>query len=436
MTTLPEIDILFRIKSTHRPGFLAGLLKSIGEQEGLLGDITTLFVGKTHSIREVTISVRDDKHRERVESIIKNYSGAELIFSKDVVFEKHFGGKVRSVRSKEIKTFHDMRYFYTPGVARVCQAIQKNPKDAAKYTNISNSVAVVTNGTRVLGLGDIGPLASMPVMEGKAMIYDQFVGISATPILVNSKDLKTFISTVENIAQTFGGIHLEDIRVPDCFEIEDELQKRLQIPVMHDDQHGTATVALAAIMSALRSSGKKVSKSLRVTQIGLGAAGFGIAKLLLEYGMDVTGVDRNEEAQKRLKEIGGSIDELEPAIKKAHIVVATTGVVDLIPPSMIQKGHIVLALSNPYPEIAPDDALRAGAAFAADGQSVNNALAYPGLFRAALNANARTITAKMKIAAAQAISSLTDDQELLPSIFHPEVHKKVVEAVEKAAHSR
>lgn len=426
---LPDIDILFEIRTTHRPGFLAGLFKEIGEVGGLIGDIKTSFVGKGHALREITISVYDAKHRDTVENIIKNHPGAALISSKDVVFDRHRGGKIQSKRSKEIYNHYDMRCYYTPGVARVCEAIKENPECAREFTNISNHVAIMTNGSRVLGLGDIGPLASMPVMEGKAMIYDQFVGLAATPILIDTKNEDEFIETVERIALTFGGIHLEDIRAPDCFRIEEILVKKLNKPVMHDDQHGTATVALAAIMSSMRNVGRDPKHRPVIAQIGLGAAGFGIAKLCTEWGARVIGVDPDATARKRLESIGGETSSLEGAIQSADVVVSTTGVVGLIKPSMIQKGQIILALSNPYPEISVDSALEAGASFASDGAAVNNALAYPGLFKAALMTNAQSISVPMKIAASTTLSNLTDSEEILPSIFKEGLHQAVIEAV-------
>jgi malate dehydrogenase (oxaloacetate-decarboxylating) len=310
--------------------------------------------------------------------------------------------------------------------------IQRDPAKALELTGIGNSVGIFTNGTRVLGLGDIGPVAGMPVMEGKAVIYDQFVGISAVPILVDTKDPAEFIETVVRVAPTFGGIHLEDIRMPDCFRIEDELIRRLNKPVMHDDQHGTATVLLAAVLTALRHTNRDGRRDLVCAQIGLGAAGFGIAKLLIQAGFKVLGVDRNESACARLENVGGDIATLEDAMKRADIVIATTGVVGLIKPEMIQKGQIILSLSNPIPEIFPEEALDAGAAYAADGKSVNNALAYPGLFRAALDGRRKAITPAMKIAAARAISSLAGPDELVPSPLHPDVHTAVIAAATDA----
>jgi len=351
---------------------------------------------------------------------------------RDLVFEKHKGGKIHSARNENINTVSDLRYIYTPGVARVCLAIKADAAKAREYTNIAKSVGIFTNGTRILGLGDIGPVAGMPVMEGKAVIYDQFAGISATPILLNTKDPEEFIRTVVTIAPTFGGIHLEDIRTPDCFYIEDELIKRLNQPVMHDDQHGTATVTFAAILSAMRMVGHNKDFKPVVAQIGLGAAGFGIAKLLIDYGWPVIGVDLNPDSQKRLTDYGGKTANLADAMAQAEVVIATTGFKGLIKAEMVRKGQIILALTNPDPEIDPADAMNAGAAFAADGKSINNALAFPGLFRGALEVQALSITPAMKIAAAEAISNLAEKDELVPSIFNPKVHDAVTEAAKGA----
>ncbi|WP_457654155.1 NAD(P)-binding domain-containing protein [Rhodocaloribacter sp.] len=425
----PETDVLVTIKNPHRAGCLGHLLSVIGDTGALIGDITTRFIGKDHSFRDVTISVYDEAHLEAVKQAVAEQTSSEILAIKDLVFERHLGGKIHCGRTRDLERLEDLRYIYTPGVARVCTSIANDPALARKYTGIGNSVGIFTNGTRVLGLGDIGPTASMPVMEGKAVLYDQFVGISAVPVLIDAKDPDAFIEAVVRVAPTFGGIHLEDIRTPDCFYIEDELIRRLPQPVMHDDQHGTATVLLAAVLSALRYVGREEDPSLVFAQIGLGAAGFGIARLLIEYGFQVLGVDPNPEAQAHLRARGGAVAALDDALARADVVIATTGVVGLIRPEMVRKGQIILSLSNPIPEIFPEEALDAGAAFAADGKSVNNALAFPGLFKAALQVNSPAITPAMKIAAARAISDLAENQELVPSVLHPDVHTKVIEAV-------
>jgi malate dehydrogenase (oxaloacetate-decarboxylating) len=428
---LPELDMILELRSPHRPGSLGKIFTVIGSEGGLIGDITTKFVGKTHSLREVTISVYDFPHLEVIRRALSEKTHSEIISVRDPVLERHQGGKLHSSRRRDVATVTDLRYIYTPGVARICTSIARKPAAAREYTGIANSVGIFTNGTRVLGLGDIGPVAAMPVMEGKAVIYDQFVGISAVPVLVDTRDPHEFIETVVRVAPTFGGIHLEDIRMPDCFMIEEELIRRLRKPVMHDDQHGTATVTLAAVMSAIRQTGHKKSSRLVVGQIGLGAAGYGIGKLLVEYGMTLVATDPDESACRRFVEAGGRIAPLPELMKKAAIVIAATGKVGLLKPDMIRKGQIILALSNPVPEIYPAEALAAGAALAADGASINNALAYPGLFKAALELNASAITPPMKIAAARVISSLADEDELVPSPFHPDVHQGIIRAIRR-----
>ncbi len=426
---VPEEDVVLLIKNPHRAGSLGQLLSTIGAEGALISDIVTQFIGRDSSIREITVSVHNPHHLQQIENTIRDNTEAEILEVKDLVFERHEGGKIRSGRTHELERLDDLRYIYTPGVARVCRAIEEDPGLARRYTSAGNSVGIFTNGTRVLGLGDIGPLASMPVMEGKAVLYDRFVGLSATPILVDTKDPEDFVKTVETIAPTFGGIHLEDIRIPDCYHIEDELNRRLSKPVMHDDQHGTATVTLAAVMSALRETGRDGDDSLVCAQIGLGAAGLGIARLLMDYGFRVVGVDPSPESQRRFEGHGGTNVTLEDAMATGDVVISTTGVVGLIKPKMVRQGQIIFALSNPVPEISPEEALAAGAAFAADGKSVNNALAFPGLFKAALAMESQEITSAMKIAAAAAISAHADRDEIVPSVFHPDVHNGVVKAV-------
>jgi malate dehydrogenase (oxaloacetate-decarboxylating) len=276
----------------------------------------------------------------------------------------------------------------------------------------------------------------MPVMEGKAVFYRQLVGLGAMPILVDTKDVDEFVDTVVRIAPTFGGIHLEDISAPECFEIERRLIEALPQPVMHDDVHGTAVVTLAATMVACRQIGVML-KEQTVGQIGLGAAGFGIASLMVDAGVRrVLACDPNPMSHDRAREHGIEIADFETVMTEADVVVATTGRRGLIHPEMVRPGQVILALTNPDPEIDPDEALRAGAAFAADGRSVNNVLGYPGIFRGALQANARQITTPMKLAAAWAIAGLTVESELVPDVLDRRVHEHVAEAVRRAAVDR
>ncbi|MFL5991212.1 MAG: NADP-dependent malic enzyme, partial [Rubrobacteraceae bacterium] len=359
--------------------------------------------------------------------------GVEVVWARDRALLKHEGGKLVIESAHPVRTVQDMRDVYTPGVARACEAIVEDPSLASELTMIGRSVAICTNGTRVLGLGDIGPVASMPVMEGKAVFYQQLAGVSAMPILVDARDVDTFVETVVRIAPTFGGIHLEDISAPECFEIEARLIERLPQPVMHDDVHGTAVVTLAAALVACRQAGLELREQV-VGQIGLGAAGFGIAALMVDAGAKrVLASDPNPLSHERASAKGIEITDMQTVMGEADVVVATTGVPGLIKPEMVRAGQVILAITNPYPEIEPEDALAAGAAFAADGKSVNNVLGYPGIFRGALLSGAKQINPEMKIAAAEVLASLTPEGELVPYALDPTVHLQVSDAVREAA---
>lgn len=427
------LDCTFRIQAPHKVGSLAKVAGAIADVEGKIGDVVTVNIGRQESIREITIEVRDNEHAEQIAARLCELDGVRVIWFRDRALLAHEGGKLTVQATRPVRTVQDMRDVYTPGVARVCLAIKEDPQLAARYTTIGRSVAIVTNGTRVLGLGDIGPVPSMPVMEGKAIFYRQCAGLSATPILVDAKDVDTFVETVVRIAPTFGGIHLEDISAPECFEIERRLIEALDQPVMHDDVHGTAVVSLAATIVACRQAGLMLPDQT-VGQIGLGAAGLGIASLMIDGGVKrVIASDPNPESHERAKARGIEIADLETVMREAQVVVATTGVPGLIRPEMVREGQVILALSNPSPEIDPDDALAAGAGFAADGTMVNNVLGYPGIFRGALEAGAPQITTKMKLAAAWAIAGLTVESELVPDVLDTNVHECVANAVREAA---
>ncbi len=428
-----SIDTVLHVRLKHRPGQLARFAEAIAEQGALLGDITTLKLGEEDSVREVTIETADEAHTNHVLAAISKVEGAEILSVTDRVFECHQGGKLHSTSRVKLKRLRDLRYIYTPGVARVAKAIEKHPEMARDLTTIGNSVGIFTNGTRVLGLGNVGPLASMPVMEGKAVLYDRFAQISATPILIDTLDVPKFIETVMLLSLTFGGIHLEDIRIPDCYQIEDELKAKLDKPVMHDDQHGTATVALSAVMNACQLTGIDL-KNATVGQIGLGAAGGAIASLMMAYGVGhVMVFDPNPLAIERIQALGAQSVTMETIMSKADIVIAATGKPGLISPSLVRKGQVLFPLSNPDPEIDPRDALAAGAVFAADGRSINNALAFPGLFRGALSSKSRSITQGMMLAASKTIAAHAEKGEVVPSPLNTGVHHAVAEAVAAAA---
>jgi malate dehydrogenase (oxaloacetate-decarboxylating) len=427
------LDYTYRIQLPHRPGQLAKVAGTIAEGGGLIGDVVTINVGREHSIREITVEVRDRDQGEDIAEMISSLDGFNVLFARDRALLRHVGGKLTIESTRPIRTVQDMRDVYTPGVARACEAIAEDPSRAGELTMIGRSVAVCTNGTRVLGLGDIGPVASMPVMEGKAVFYHQLANVSAMPILIDAKDADTFVETVVRIAPTFGGIHLEDISAPECFEIEARLIEALDKPVMHDDVHGTAVVTLAAAIVACSHAGLTLQEEV-VGQIGLGAAGFGIAELMVDGGAKrVLASDPNSLSHERARAKGIEIADMETVMREADVVVATTGRQGLIQPEMVREGQVILALTNPYPEIEPEVAVKAGAAFAADGTSVNNVLGYPGIFRGALLAGAREINLPMKLAAAETIADLTTEAELVPDALDPNVHVRVADAVRDAA---
>jgi len=426
---IPEILL---IESQHKPGSLARVLAVIGEANLVVEHLHAVRRHQDKTVWEVTIEMDEDADRSLYDKI-NALDNAKIIGKSDRVFDRHKGGKIEMVSKVPLDAIQQLRDLYTPGVARVSLAIQKDPAKAYEYTNLGNTVGIVTNGTAVLGLGSIGALAGLPVMEGKAMIYAKFVGLSGIPILLSDKDPKKIIETVLAIESSFGAIHLEDIAAPECFEVEEELIKRLKKPVLHDDQHGTAVVTLAALISATRRVDRDL-KSCTVGQIGLGAAGIGIVRLLSQYGVkSVLGADRREEALSRVEKMGGKRATLEQVMQQADIVIATTGVKGLIPPAMVRKGQIIFALSNPEPEISARMALEAGAAYATDGRSVNNALGYPALFRGALDARARRFTDAMYFAAAATLAELAPAEELLPDPLDKTVHTAVADAVKDAA---
>ncbi|MBT8143414.1 MAG: NADP-dependent malic enzyme [Gammaproteobacteria bacterium] len=426
---IPEIIL---IESEHKPGNLARILAVIGEHDLTVDHLSMVHREGGKTVWEVTLDMDAEADRQ-VFKEIDDLSGARVLGRSDRVFNRHAGGKIRTVSRVHIESQQVLRDIYTPGVARVCLAIQENPERAWDWTNMGNSVAIVTNGTAILGLGNIGALAGLPVMEGKAALLADFADLTGVPILLDSTDPQEVIRTVESIAPSFGGIQLEDIAAPACFEIERALIDRLDKPVLHDDQHGTAVVTLAALLNACDRVGRRLEEST-VGQVGLGAAGIGIVRLLTHSGLGhVMGADLNPQAQQRLQQMGGEPATLEEVMQKADIVVATTGVKGLIKPEMIRKGQIILALSNPDPEIEPSTALEAGAAFAADGKSINNVLGFPGLFRGALQARATGFTDAMLIAAARSIASQAGEYDLVPDALDRNVHLNVAEAVEAAA---
>lgn len=421
------------VSNDHTPGTLGRLLVAISEAGGDVGEIHLLQETHRATRREIVIYTDDEEQFQQILQAIEANPGTRVRAVRDEVLELHQKGKI-AIRSRyQVDSLPILRRVYTPGVAEVCLKIAADPNLARQYTAISHLVAIVTDGTAVLGLGDIGPLASMPVMEGKAMLMETLVGLSGVPILLNTTNVDQIIETVVTISPTFAAIQLEDISAPRCFEIEDRLKERLVIPVMHDDQHGTAVVTLAALTNACRQTGIDL-KTAQIGQIGLGAAGNAIGKMLMRItGNSVLGADLSQEALARFARIGGTPTNIERLMTESKIVISTTGVPNLIKPEMIQPGQIILALSNPRPEIEPEVALEAGAAFAADGKSVNNVLGFPGILRGVVDANAPRISEEMLVAAAQTIADQAQPGELVPNPLDKKVHQAVARAVAQKA---
>lgn len=424
-----NFDTTFTLKLPYKPGQLARLTQIVADEKGLIGDITIVELGDDYTVRTIVVETESEEHTRRIKAKFESLDEIKLLSTTDSVFDCHQGGKIHSGSRIPLNNVSDLRKVYTPGVSSVSLAIQKDPVLAYRYTSFGNSVGIFTNGTRVLGLGDIGPLAALPVMEGKAVLYDQLVGISATPILIQTKDPAEFVKTVLNLAPSFGAIHLEDIRSPDCFQIEDELIQKLKQPVMHDDQHGTAVAALGAVLVACERSSKNLKDAV-VGQIGLGAAGSAIARLMLAHGVKKMCVsDTNESSVAWMRQFGATASSFTDIMQSCDIVIAATGKPGLIKSEMVRKGQILFSLSNPNPEIESHTAIQAGAAFALDGRFINNALAFPGLFRAALDTRSSKITNAMKLAAAKAIAQCTPADKLVPDPLERAVHQEVARAV-------
>jgi malate dehydrogenase (oxaloacetate-decarboxylating) len=426
---IPEILL---IETDHRPATLARVLEVVDAAGLTVEGLDAVGSDREKTVWELTL-VFDQRVDEDLLQRIGEIANVAVVGRSDRVFNRHRGGKIEVVSRTPVSSVQELRDIYTPGVARVCLALRDEPELARDYTHRANTVAIVTNGTAVLGLGNLGPLASLPVMEGKAALFHQLVGISGVPILLDETDPDRVVEIVTALAPTFGAIQLEDIAAPACFPIEEALSRRLDIPVLHDDQDGTAVVTLAALLSATRRMGIDLESST-VGQIGLGAAGIGIARLLLAYGVgDVLGTDPHPAALERLEGLGGRRASLEGLMANSDIVVAATGVKGLIRPEQVRPGQLILALSNPDPEIEPEVALAHGAGYATDGKSVNNVLGFPGLFRGALDVGAREITEGMLFAAAETLSRLAPEGQLVPDPLDREVHRAVAEAVRREA---
>ncbi len=423
---VPEILL---VQSRHRAGSLASILKVLGDAGLVVENISAVNREQDMTVWEITVEIDENDSRSVYEAI-NALPNARILGTSDRVFNRHRGGKIETRSRVTINTHQILRDIYTPGVARVCLAIERDPRLVWDYTARANTVAIVTNATAVLGLGRLRPESSLPVMEGKAALFATFAGISAVPVvLAESYDEEALVTTVLRLAPSFGAIQLEDIAAPTCFAVEEALRERLDIPLLHDDQEGTAVVVLAALTTVTRRLGRSLDR-LRIGHLGLGAAGFGIARLVRVAGArELFGADIDPRVCARFAALGGTVLDLDALLERCDVVIATTGKKDLIPPEKIRAGQIVFALSNPEPEITPHLALAHGAAVATDGRSMNNLLAFPGLFRGILDLRARRFEDAHLLAASEALVAQTPEQDITPDPLDPKVHEAVAAAV-------
>ncbi len=448
-----------RVRLDNHPGVFAGLAAAIGDAGGLLGSIDLVAVEDGTKIRDVTVLAETPEHMRRIVAAVRDVDGVSVEHVHDRTFLLHRGGKIEVVARHPLKTRDDLSMAYTPGVARVSQAIADDPARVWELTIKQNMVAVVSDGTAVLGLGDIGPEAALPVMEGKALLFKEFGDVDAFPICLATKDVDEIVATVKAIAPVFGGINLEDISAPRCFEIERRLRAELEIPVFHDDQHGTAIVVLAALLNALKVVGKRL-EDVKIVLTGVGAAGTATTDILLAAGArTIVGCDRHGAVwagdpvlgpvkaayaertnPERLK--GTADDVLADA--DVYVGLSAPGAVTREGIARMAHDAIVFAMANPTPEVPPEQ-IEGLAAVIATGRSdypnqINNVLAFPGVFRGALDVRAPAITEEMKVAAAHAIAAVIPRDELsadyiIPSVFNRKVTRRVARAVAEAARS-
>ena len=455
----PSYAITVRLRYRDNPGLLGQITTAIGNADGFIGAVDIVGVSEGQIARDITINASTVEHGQTIVEAIKRVEGIEVINVSDRVFLMHLGGKIEVNSKMPIKTRDDLSMAYTPGVARVCMSIHDDPDSSFALTIRKNTVAVVSDGTAVLGLGNIGPRAAMPVMEGKAMLFKEFGGVDAFPICLETQDTEEIIATVARLAPTFGGINLEDISAPRCVEIEERLERELEIPVFHDDQHGTAIVVLAGLMNALRVVGKDLA-SARIVINGAGAAGTAVARLLICAGAEDLVVcdsrgaihhQRTDIANNSLKvwlsentnrrAESGSLSEVVKD-KEVFVGVSVANVLSEADVASMAGDAIVFALANPDPEINPAIAQK-HARIIATGRSdypnqINNVLCFPGLFRGVLDVRARGINDEMKLAAADAIAAVIEPENLnndyvIPSVFDRRVCGAVAKAVAKSA---
>ena len=456
ISTSASNSIILRLRIQNIPGIFASVVAEIGKAGGNIGAIDIVQYEQECVVRDVTVETTGSEQIDSIEGKLSGLEGIEVLHVSDRVFVMHLGGKIEVTSKAPLKSRDDLSMAYTPGVARVCQAIHDDVRKAHNLTIKKNTVAIVSDGTAVLGLGDIGPEAAMPVMEGKAMLFKEFGDVDGFPICLDTKDTEEIIRTVKAIAPGFGGINLEDISAPRCFEIEQRLIQELDIPVFHDDQHGTAVVMIAGLINALKVVDRSPSE-IKAVVAGVGAAGTACTRMMLDLGIEnIIGLDRTgvlhsgrtdlnsaKQAYCAMTNPENIVGSMEEAIEGADLFVGLSG------PGILTVAHvktmaakpIVFAMSNPEPEIMPELAWP-HVAVMATGRSdypnqLNNVLCFPGLFRGALDASATDITEAMKMAAARAIAETIAEEKIssdyiIPSVFDKHVARNVAEAVKKA----
>jgi malate dehydrogenase (oxaloacetate-decarboxylating) len=457
-TTSAQYRLTIRVRIEDAQGTLGLLTSAIGEAGGTVGAVDLVEMDGPHSLRDIVVDASSQGHWEQILDAMRALQGVDVIDTTDRTFLLHVGGKIEQHNKHPLKTRDDLSMAYTPGVARVCEAIAEDREKAFQYTIKRNTVAVVSDGTAVLGLGDIGPAAAMPVMEGKCCLFKEFAGVDAFPICLETTDPEEIIRTVKLIAPAFGGINLEDIAAPRCFEIEDRLKAELDIPVFHDDQHGTAVVVMAALLNAVKLTGKRMEE-LNVLIIGLGAAGIAVTRILHAGGVrNIVGVDSKGALHVQREDyLNGHMSPVKqwfaeqtnpdcragsPAevIDGEDLLIGLSGARTMPAEALSRMNDdaMVFAMANPNPEVSPEEAAQY-ARIVATGRSdypnqINNVLCFPGVFRGALDVRAPTITEQMKMAAAHAIADTVDESELredyiIPSVFNRDVAPAVAKAV-------
>ncbi|QSV53144.1 MAG: NAD-dependent malic enzyme [Dolichospermum sp. UKL201] len=452
LTPNSSFSVTLRLQIPNRVGMLASVTQAIALTGGNLGQIDLIEQSRQESTRDITVDAASTEHAETIVQAVKELPDIQVIDVYDRTFNLHRGGKISIVSRIPLKSVSDLAMAYTPGVGRICKAIAENPEEVYNLTIKQNTVAIVTDGSAVLGLGNLGPEAALPVMEGKAMLFKEFAGLDAFPICLDTQDTDEIVKAVKNIAPVFGGVNLEDIAAPRCFEIEKRLRAELNIPIFHDDQHGTAIVTLAALFNSLKLIQKSIA-DIRIVINGAGAAGIAIARLLRKAGAEtilmcdsqgIISTNRPDLTAEKLEFAVKAQGTLAGAVQGADVFIGVSAP-GVLTPEMVQgmtKDAIVFAMANPIPEIQPE-LVPKNVTVMATGRSdypnqINNVLAFPGVFRGALDCRARTITTNMCLQAASAIASLVKPADLnrehiIPSVFDQRVATAVAAAVQQAA---